>query len=448
MFFTKKTFARYSHLLVAGYILASFLFASQSFAADLAAVYQMAEQSDPTYQQAVYNYRALLETKPQARAGLLPNISLNANTFRNQTDTISSGFGAGGVSVFNSHRYNLSLSQPLFRWDRYIAYRQSDSIISQANADLLAAKQDLIIRSSTVYFSVLGAYDNMEFARAERRSLSRQLDQAKQRFEVGLTAITDVQEAQAGYDRAVASEIEAQNIIDNALEELREIIGTYLEDYTKLSEDMPLLSPEPESIDEWTSTSLDQSLAVISSQYAVETARRDVELARAGHYPTLDLSASAGFSTSGGRFGSSSTHSDAIGLELNVPLFSGGAVNSRVKQSIQQLDRQLQALELARRTAQSDTRQAYYGVISGISGVKAFKQALVSSETALQATEAGFEVGTRTAVDVVASERLLLQARRDYSQSRYDYVLDTLRLKQAAGILSTDDLIAIGNWLE
>ena len=419
---------------------------------DLSQVYQLAEKSDPQYREAEASYQATLEKRPQALAQLLPNVNLSANTSWNE-QTISSAFNFAGSgndnSVgFNSHGYQLNLDQPLFRWDRFLQFQQTDSIINQSNAQLLAAKQDLIIRVSEAYFNLLAAHDNLDFARAEKLALSRQLDQAKQRFEVGLTAITDVQEAQAGYDRAVASEIAAENNIDNTREVLREIIGVYLGDYSPLGENMPLVSPEPDDIDKWTSMAQEQSLTVIAAIYAVDTAREEIKIRQAGHFPTLDLSAGAGYNKSGGRFGASKIHTTDVGVQLNVPLFSGGSVSSRVREAVQLLNQQLLSLEQARRSAQSDTRQAYLGVISGISQVKAFKQALVSSETALKATEAGFEVGTRTAVDVVASQQALLQARRDYSQSRYNYVLDTLRLKRAAGILSSDDLKAMDQWFK
>ena len=427
-------------------------FPGSSTAENLFEIYQLAEQSDPQYREAEAVYRARLEARPQALAQLLPDVSLSANTTWNE-QTISSAFVIGGSGSgdnfgFNNHGYSLSLTQPLFRWDRFLQYRQTDSIINQSNAELLAAKQNLIIRVSESYFALLAAYDNLDFARAEKLALSRQLDQARQRFEVGLTAITDVQEAQAGYDRAVASEIAAENNIDNTREVLREIIGVYLTDYSALLEAMPLLTPEPDDIDEWTTMAQEQSLAVIAAMYAVDTAREEIKIRQAGHFPTLDLSGGAGYNKSGGRFGASKIHSDNIGLQLNVPLFKGGLVNSRTRESVELLNQQLLRLEQSRRTVQSDTRQAYLGVISGISQVKAFKQALVSSETALQATEAGFEVGTRTAVDVVASQQTLLQARRDYAQSRYNYVLDTLRLKRAAGMLSSDDLTAINQWFK
>ena len=431
-------------------IIPALAFSGLSRGENLYQVYQLAEKSDPQYRETEASYRATLERRPQAMSQLLPNVSLRANSTYNE-QTISSAFnfagtGSGNSVGFNSHGYSVDLTQPLFRWDRFLQYQQTDSIINQANAELLGAKQDLIIRVSQSYFDLLAAHDNLEFARAEKLALSRQLDQAKQRFEVGLTAITDVQEAQAGYDRAVASEIAAENGIDNAREVLREIIGVYLEDYAPLGESMPLLSPEPDNIDEWTANAQEQSLAIVAAIYAVDTAREEISIRRAGHFPTVDLTGSAGYNKSGGRFGASKIHTKDVGVQLNVPLFQGGYVNSRTQEAVEQLNQQLMRLEQARRTAQSDTRQAYLGVISGISQVKALKQALVSSETALQATEAGFEVGTRTAVDVVISQQALLQARRDYAQARYNYLLDTLRLKRATGILSSDDLVAVSKW--
>lgn len=443
---------RIHRLYLSSFLLAT-LISQQTPAANLHEVYVMAEKSDPQYKQAVSTYRATLEQRPQALSQLLPNVNLNASTVRNEQDIVSA-FTVGGTGrktddlVFNSHDYVLSLTQPLFRWDRFLQFRQVDSIIQQADAELISAKQDLMIRVAERYFAVLGARDNLAFARAEKRSLSRQLDQAKQRFEVGLTAITDVQEAQAGYDRSLALEIEAENEVDNTQEDLREIIGDYLTGYAELDEAMPLLSPEPESIESWTETAMEQSLDIISALYAVDTARDEVKINSAGHYPTLDFTASTGFNKSGGRFGDSKVETSTLGLQLNVPIFQGGFVNSRTREAVERLNVELQVLEQARRSVYSSTRQAYLGVLSGISQVKAFKQALVSSETALQATVAGFEVGTRTAVDVVTSERATLQARRDYSRARYDYLLETLRLKRSAGILAEEDLVKINQWLQ
>lgn len=411
-------------------------------------VYRIAENSDPHYRQVAAAKRAVLELRPQAVAGLLPSASLKANIFSNEQNIDIEYFGAAGKTSFNSHSYVLDVSQPIFRGDRFIQLRQSSSLIKQADAELSSAQQDLMIRVAQAYFNVLAAKDSFQFAGAEEKSLSKQLDQARQRFEVGLTAITDVQEAQAGYDMAVSQEIVAKNEIDNAAEGLRAITGEYINKLFELSNDMPLVNPQPEEINTWTDTALEQNLDVISARFAIDTAREEILLQRAGHLPTLDLFAQHNFDKSGGRFGSSKVRSSAVGLQLNVPIFQGGFVSSKAREAHQRLDEQFQRLEQARRQAQLLTRQAYLGVISGISQVKALKQAVISSETALLSTQAGFEVGTRTAVDVVASERTTFQARRNYSRAKYDYILNTLKLKRAAGILSTTDLTQVSQWLE
>lgn len=420
-----------------------------SYAADLMEVYALALDSDPAFRRVAASKRAILELRPQALAQLLPSLNATASTFENNQD-ISSAFVVGNQGSeldFNSHGYSLNLVQPIFRRDRFLRYRQAGSQIKQADAELMAAQDDLIVRVAERYFLVLGSMDNLEFAQAEKRSLSRQLDQAKQRFEVGLTAITDVQEAQAGYDRAVAQEIEAVNLLDGAHERLREVAGQYLADLSTLGEKVPLLAPDPQDIDRWTETALTQNLDVTASLYAVDVAREEIRVRSAGHYPTLDLQARGGYDKTGGRFSDTKIHSTAVGIELNVPIYQGGYVSSRTREAQQRLDERLELLELARRGAQRLTRESYLNVISGISQVDALKQALVSTETALEATQAGFDVGTRTAVDVVAAERATLQARRDYARARYDYLLNTLRLKQAAGTLSDQDLSHINGWL-
>jgi outer membrane protein len=410
----------------------------------------LAVENDPEFRRVAANKRAILELRPQAIAELLPAVNLTGNTYSNDQD-ISAGFVVGGSGSneldFNSHGYALNLSQPLFRTDRWLRLRQANSQIKQADAELTAAQQNLMLRTSLAYFLVLGAGDNLQFAQAEQKSLSRQLEQARQRFEVGLIAITDVQEAQAGHDRAVAQEIAAQNDLSVQYEVLRQITGQYFSDLAILGEDMPLVNPEPEDIEQWTTTALDQNAQVQAQLYAVETAREEIKVQFTGHLPTLDLVARHGYDKSGGRFSDSKVHATAVGLELNVPIYQGGYVNSRTREARQRLDASLESLELARRETQRQTRASYLSVISGISQVKAFKQALISSETALEATNAGFEVGTRTAVDVIAAERATSEARRDFARSRYDYILNTVRLKQAAGTLSDQDLLLINQWL-
>lgn len=418
------------------------------FSTDLLGVYRLAEKNDPAYLQQIASYRATRESRPQALSQLLPSVNLSAESSKLDQDISSaSRFGSSGKLNFNRHSYTLNVSQPVFRWDRLITLQQADSEILQAEAELAGTQQELMIRIAERYFDVLSGMDGLEFARAEVKSLNRQLEQATQRFEVGLGTITDVQEAQAGYDLAVAQEIQALNAIDNAREAVRELTGDYITDFDELGNAMPLVKPDPETIENWTRLALDQNLAVIAAGHAAATARKNIQRQRAGHYPTLDLVAARNYDSSGGRFGSTKTHTTSIGLELNIPLYSGGLVNAQTRAAHENYNIAIHALEQAKRSAQRLTHEAYLGVLSGIGQVKALKQAVVSSETALEATAAGFEVGTRTAVDVVASQRATSAARRDYSQAKYNYILDTLRLKQAAGSLSPEDLQAVNAWL-
>ncbi|HIM08767.1 MAG TPA: type I secretion protein TolC [Gammaproteobacteria bacterium] len=430
------------------YLIPTALFSVNCMAADLLDVYKLAEKNDPSYLQEIASHRATLETRPQAMSQLLPTINLSADTTRHDQDISSaSTFGSSGKTNFNNRGYILSIFQPIYRRDRLMALKQADSEINQSEAELVEAQQDLIIRISERYFDVLASMDNLEFSQAEVKSLARQLEQANQRFEVGLSAITDATEAQAGYDLAVAREILTINDIDNAQEAVRELTGDYVKNFDALGKNMPLVRPDPEIIESWTALSLDQNIGIIAARHATETARNEIKRQSSGHHPTLDLVASHGYDSSGGRFGSTKTHASSIGLELNIPIYSGGLVSSQTREAHENYNIAMHQLELSRRSAQRLTRESYLGVISGISQVKALKQAVISSETALEASEAGFEVGTRTAVDVVATQRATSEARRNYSKAKYDYILNTLKLKQAAGTLSPDDLKLVNGWL-
>jgi|TARA_B100001250_G_C19793802_1_gene787811 outer membrane protein len=439
----------FSYLKKIFILISTILVSINSLSADLASIYFLAEKNDPTYQQEISKHRAVTESRPQALAKLLPSLNLSGNTKRNAQDITTSGssVGADGEIDFNSHGYSLSITQPLFRRDDFIALAQADSQIKESEAKLAKAQQNLIIKVSKSYFNVLKSLDNLEFAKTEVTSLKRQLDQANQKFEVGLSAITDVQEAKAGYDLAVAQEIQAINKIDNAKEEVRELTGEYIDQFSVLGKDILLVKPNPEVIDSWTELAIKQNLDIAAANFALESARKEIKKQSAGHLPTVDIVASHGYDSTGGRFGSTRTDRSAIGLELNIPIYSGGLVNSKTREAHEKYNQSMHYLEKARRSAQRETREAYLGVISGISQVAALKQAVISSETALLATESGFEVGTRTAVDVVASQRATSKALRDYSNAKYDYILNTLKLKRSAGTLSPDDLNLINAWL-
>ena len=398
-------------------------------------VFERALEGDSEFLAAGAGNRAAQELRPQARAGLLPSASLGFDVSWNEYRRIQ-GFETYGIV--------LSIAQPIYRRDRRIAIEQADSRIAQADALYAAARQDLMVRVSRRYFDVLEAEDELNFALATLEAFEQQLMQSQQRFEVGLTAITDVEEAKAGFDLARAQRIAAENALDTAREALRETSGEYHEALAPLGE-MPLVTPEPMDIDKWTETALAQNLRLLAAGHDTKTARREIERTRAGHSPTLDA---VGSHRREDRNSRGMTVSSSVGLRLDLPLYTGGSVLSRTRESRHRYRQALDVLEGERRRAQRETRDAYLGINSGISRVTALEQAVRSSETAAGAVEAGFQVGTRTSVDVLNAQRDLFRARRDLAGARYNYIRNVLRLKRAAGTLSEDDLRQISAWLE
>jgi outer membrane protein len=301
------------------------------------------------------------------------------------------------------------------------------------------------------YLEVLAAGDNLTFAKSEKKAIGEQLNQTKQRFEVGLSAITDVHEAQARYDQAVAQNIEAENLLANTKENLREVTGQYYEYLSVLKAKTPLVTPKPANIDAWLDIAKERSLSLTVAEKQMQIAQEDVSRNRAGHYPTLDLVASYSYSDSDGGlvFDEGREVDDTrIGLQLNLPIYEGGRVSSQTQEAAYRYQQSKDLYEQQRRATERQTRSSYLNVLANISSVRAFRQALTSSRTALEATEAGYEVGTRTAVDVLNSRRELFRSERDYARSRYTYILETLRLKAAVGTLTEQDVVAINNWLK
>ncbi|MDX1573472.1 MAG: TolC family outer membrane protein [Methylophaga sp.] len=418
-----------------------------SAAQDLLDSYQLALQSDPQLMAQAANQRATSELADQADALFLPEIGLSADATKVWTETSSQRFGGESDSV--DRGYTLSLVQPVYRRESFVQDRQADIAISGAAAQYEVVKQELIVRVANAYFAVLAAKDDLMFAEAEREAISKQLEEAQQRFEVGLTTITDVSEAQAAFDIANSAVIAAQNALANSRELLRETTGQYPDSLSPLVQETPLVRPEPENIERWSEMALvtNPVLQVVGSE--VDFARENIQLQRSGHYPSLDIIAQKNYSSQSDSnlSGGSQTHQELVGLQFNLPIYSGGAVSSRTREAGYRLDEVMQTEEQQRRTVMRQTREAYNSVLSGISQVQALAQAVRSNEKALEATQAGFEVGTRTTVDVLNARRELFSARRDYAQSRYQYIVNTLRLKQAAGIVTVSDLQQINTWL-
>lgn len=420
---------------------------TSSFAEDLLLVYKSAVENDPQFRAAQAAYKAQLENKTQSVASLLPTISASAHYTENDNETLTT---SATPYKYKTNGYNLNLTQPLYRHKNFVGISQANAQVAQALAIFENAKQDLILRVATKYFAVLAAEDDLEFAIAERKSISEQLIQTQQRFNVGLIAITDVHEAQARYDQAVARAIIAENTLAISREILREITAKNHSTLAFLSIKLPLVRPEPANIDQWVKTANAQNALLISSQKNVDVAVAEVSRQSAGHYPTLDLTANHSYTNYGDGVsgGPREQNNNSISLQLNVPLYQGGIVNSLTRSAEHRLNEARENYELQKRATERQTRNSYLGVIASISTVKALKQALASSLIALEATQAGFEVGTRTAVDVLDSQRELYRARRDYAQVRYNYVLETLKLKLAAGTLSVVDLEQLNPWLK
>ena len=406
-------------------------------AADLASVYAMAQRNDPTLAAAQATRDATLEAEPLAKSQLLPGVTLSGDAGYTDRDVKDTGTGSGDDS-FTSAGAALQLIQPIYRKDLLVQLDQSRDQVAQADVDYTTAEQDLIVRVTEAYFGVLSAQDTLTFTEADVKAIARQLDQAKQRFEVGLIAITDVNEAQARYDQARANVIVAQNRLDDAIESLVEITGEPTGPLADLKPSIEL-KPQPASLAEWTATALQNNPGVISAKYDAEIALKEIERQDAGDSPALDLVGSYAVQRTNADFDVDRNDAN-IGLQLSIPLYTGGGVQAATRQARFQYQAAQDILDQRRRAVETQVRNAYRGVLASISLVKALEAAEVSSKSALEATEAGFDVGTRTLVDVLDSQRDLLRVQRDLDQSRYEYILNNLSLLQAAGTLDSSNV--------
>ncbi|MBT8128115.1 MAG: TolC family outer membrane protein [Gammaproteobacteria bacterium] len=424
-----------------------------SQALDLKEALERAEKYDAALRIAMSDYMAAEEAYPQSRANLLPDLTAGGFYQRNDTTRENSTGAIPDVdSNFTTKGYDITLNQIIFNKTFWDTMEQSKALVAQAAANYEVAKQDLILRTARAYFNVLGAHDNVAFTRAEKEAISRQLEQSRERFNVGLIAITDVRESQASYDNAVANEIVAKNTLRNNIEALRVIIGDPVDDLAPLAETIPLLLPEPADIDQWQNMALDNNLNLKASRFGLTAAKENYQANRGGHYPTLNLSAahtydSADGSPFGDAFGGADNTNNNVAVQLAIPLYQGGGVSSRVRQANAQVWSAQAAVDQSVRTTVQQLRDAYLGVEASVSSVEAFHQALISAKTSVEATEAGFEAGTRTSVDVLLVQGRQFEAERNYARSRYDYLLVLLELQQAAGSLNRDDVWQINQWL-
>jgi outer membrane protein len=426
-------------------------FAASAGAEDLLQIYREAQKQDPAIAAARSQWEATQERVPQARATLLPAVSAqgtaNANYYdaqinSNPKSNFSQNYGLGNLTF--------SASQPLYRPQNVVALDQAREQVTQSDFTLGIAQQDLIIRTAVAYFDVLLAEYNVELAEQQKIAVAEQLAQAKRNFEVGTATITDTNEAQAKYDSIVATEIQARNDLDRRRTALVAIIGKMPRSLKRIGRGFDPPLPDPNNVDYWVDRALKENLSVRFAQSNYEIASLEVDRARAGHLPTVDAVASAGVSAFSGStnldFGGN-TRVGLFGVVLNVPIYTGGFVNSRVRETISLQDKSRADLEAAKRFAVSNAQDGFSGVNSAAAAVKAFEQAVASAEVALQSNILGQEVGIRTNLDVLNVQQNVYSTRRDLANAYFQYLIAVLRLKSAIGDLTEIDLEALNRRL-
>ena len=433
--------------------------AGAAHAGALLDLYAQAQTNDKTLLAAGFQRDAALEARPQALAALLPQVNGQGTyTIQDQDSSYSTArFGSPTpmtvtqTNKIEERSLSLSLSQAVFDWAAFTRLKQSDTQTALAQTGYEAARQDLILRTAQAYFNVLTAAETLRAADAQNAAIGRQLEQSKQRFEVGLSAITDVQDAQARSDLALAQQLQADSALLSARRALSQITGLGENKVVAVREDLPLTGPDPLTPASWIDAARQNNLAALSAQLSKTIADADVRIARSRHLPTVGIQAgytdTEGDSTTDGRKSPTSSDGTQIQAILNVPIFAGGAVESGVRIAKAAQGQRLAEYENAVRTAERNAGDAYQGVLTGISTVKAFKAAVTSTRTALEASEVGLQVGTRTAIDVLNAQQQLYAAESNYAQSRYNYLLSVLQLKAAAGRLKESDLAEIDRLL-
>lgn len=433
------------------WLLFSSLTAAPLFATDLMQVYRDAQVNDPNFAAAQANRDAGREKMPQGRAGLLPSLTLSGNTVWNENDvSFRTNKALNGSPHFNSNGYQLSLSQPLFRWQNWVSYDQSKILVAQAEANFALAKQDLILRVSQAYFDVIYANENLKAVRANKAAIGQQLESAKKNFEVGTATITDSHEAQARFDLAMAQEIAAESDLEVKQRALQAIIGQEPSPLAPPRKDAQLSPPQPNDMKLWVAAAEKDSITVQVQQANADIASREIDKQRAGHYPTVDLVANTGSAKS---FGSTSiglldTDYQNIGIQVNIPIFLGGQVVSKQREAAANNSAAQSNLEAARRNAALFARQYYLGVVNGLAQVRALKAALVSSQSSLDSNKLGYEVGVRINIDVLNAENQVYVTRRDLAKATLDTLMAQLKLKATVGSLSEDDVAQLNTLLD
>jgi outer membrane protein len=438
------------------YLIALLLFVSGYVAPDsLLDIYNDALENDPQYKSAEFSYLSGKEIKVQGRAALLPNVTLSAQTNWNEY------YQLGALqNEYNNFSTAARITQPLIRLDSWFKYRQSKFLTDAAEADFAYSQQTLIVRTAELYFGVLRAIDNLNAARSEERAIKKQLDQAHQRYEVGLSAITEVQEAQLAYDLSLAAKIRSEGAVYTANESLNALVGREIVSLDGLVNDLNVSNPVPDSKEEWTKKAIENNFRLKAATLRKFASKNNARSVASNHLPKIDIVGTKiesetnqytfdGINT-GGLFNITipdETQRDTYSLQLSMPIFQGGAVISRTKQAYAESNKSSEDALFTERSVIQDVRSQYSSVVTLVANLKAQRQAVISATSALEATKVGYEVGTRNIVDLLQAEKNLYSAEKDLSNAKYDYLITTLRLHLAAGTLSPENLIEINNLL-
>jgi len=407
-------------------------------AADLKQTYSLAKQFDPTIRAAQFDYESAIQRLPLAKSAFRPQLNFAFDASRNDVND-------DRFETYDSQEFTLSLRQSLFNRENGAIVDQARFGVKQAEAQLLAQEQNLILRTANTYFDVLRAQVEVEFSGSELEAIARQKEQAERRFDVGLVPVTDVRSAQAQYDLAVAAQIAAKNRLQTAVGAMEVLTGGSPSTISPLASDLPLVAPDPADAEAWVNLAVQQNLDLVAARLAAQTAAAGVSAIRGSRYPTLDL-VGVGRSVASDQPGGDQ-EAGLIGLEVRMPFYTGGRISSQIRQAKADTSSAQQKLIAQERSTAQQTRDAFRGVTGSIARANALQQALISTRKSAEATDAGFRAGTRTSVEVLRALRDVYRAESDYAGARYDYIINHLSLKAAAGTLNADDLIPINNFL-
>lgn len=432
------------------------LMSYQAQAADgqnLLDIYNIAVSNDPTLAAARSGNLAMQEKIEQGKALYRPNVNFSTDASRSETDIRYLGnnaiFRNAGRESFDTFGFGVNFTQPILRKENWVQMKQAETQVSQADKQLMQSQQDLMLRSAQAYFDVLLAQDQIDLINSQKAAISKQLEQAKANFEVGTATITDVNEAQARFDLLRAQEIKVLNDYEVRKRAVQAIIGRLPSRFATVRQDLQTRPPAPMDMEQWVGLATDNNLAISIQQEALRLATQEVERMSAGHWPTLDMVGSYTDTRASGSpngFGSDLQNA-TIGLRLNIPLYQGGAISSRVREAIANQQKAQDEVEAARRKSELDTRQAYLNLTGSVAQVQAYEQALNSSQSQLDSTNLGYEVGVRNSVDVLNAQQQLFSAKRDLLQSRYNYLMNVLKLRYAVGLLNEADLSEVNERL-